>query len=473
MFRNIQHLSSEDFLLKRQVFEQDVPTPVPFPVTTFEPPPDAPKSEEVMRGTRRALGYVRQEVQDAVTRALDADPDKLRDMYAKVAGDGAEVDWKKTNNTLNDALHLEGTQRATATEKVRALQRVVFTALGVLDKDPQAIVDGRLGPYTLAALARYARVENPPPVPHAYRNKALNAHKTTEAESKTPPPAPPGAAFLQGAIRQRDGSYLLNQDGARTYLKFESGLWWWAADTNQGPWTPVLKQAEPANPTNKVNVILDRLTPEALQAERKKLEDFVKAAKEQPKTGDASNDAYNAAAIEDAEKALAALKAPPAKTIKSTPEDEMKDLKGRKANLEEWLRENELTGNPETIKQAEKELAAIDSQLAAAAKSTAPSAPAPSPTSINMSIPREKSPEEKAYETALANYNRALADYEEAQKKYTAAENAYRANNREANFVAVNAAGAAETKAKKIFEAAQAALRDAYEPFKQGPPAAS
>lgn len=201
MLRNIQHLSSEDFRPKRLVFDNDTPQPIPWP-TVFEPPSDIPKTREAIRETRGALVQMRREVEvkDAVTRALVANPDELRAMYAKVAGDSAEIDWNKTNATLDAALPLEGTQKATATEKVRALQRVVFDALGLTDS--AAVADGRLGPYTLAALARYAGLppDELPEVPNADKNKALSTsvedYKKNYVERSTPRISRPDAFKL-------------------------------------------------------------------------------------------------------------------------------------------------------------------------------------------------------------------------------------------------------------------------------------
>lgn len=110
------------------------------------------------------------EVQKGVDEKIGEKGDKaerreLARALAATTKPNVRAQWQSLNTKFAELMKLkeDGADNIPPDQKVRALQQVVFRALGLIDEnnkplDPAAVIDGLLGPYTLAALATYAEL---------------------------------------------------------------------------------------------------------------------------------------------------------------------------------------------------------------------------------------------------------------------------------------------------------------------------
>ncbi len=224
--------SSEDFRPKRLVYKNP-----------FEKPGSAPK--ESPKKQRQALRVrVDKKVQDGVKEAYEKKQDDVKKFIREV-GVNPYKSWTEWNKQFAEKMEMEGVK---PTLQVAALQRMAFDALGLLKhpRDPAAVIDGKLGPYTMAALAQYAKLQGGdlPPVPKGSKKLAKAREEYVEqgvtqwAKKNQAAMESYGMGQLARAKKQPDGSYLIEDGGVKTYFKFIDGKWKWAGQEgkDKGDW---------------------------------------------------------------------------------------------------------------------------------------------------------------------------------------------------------------------------------------------
>lgn len=146
--------------------------------------------------------------------------------------------WTTWNEQFAQKMGMEGVKPHL---QVAALQRVVFKKLGI-ERDPAATIDGKLGPYTMAALAQYAKIQGEmPPVPKGNKRleKAREAYKVEEGQKikfvqkNSEAMEDYGTGQMEGATQLEDGSHLITAGGVDTYFRFHKGRWQWASQTQK------------------------------------------------------------------------------------------------------------------------------------------------------------------------------------------------------------------------------------------------
>lgn len=192
-------ISSEDFRPKRLVFQNPSGTPSahptrenPYGIPSPEPadaeqPVSAPprrmtseqraefdkREREYLEKTRREEYKLQGDIAEGVRDRL-----KERDAQEAITGFFEErhdaeyrpASWAKWNKEYAEKMGYEDPKEAQ--ERIRAMQRVIFDQLG-LHGDPSATVDGKIGPYTLAAMAVYTGKKEGVRIPNPERNRAL------------------------------------------------------------------------------------------------------------------------------------------------------------------------------------------------------------------------------------------------------------------------------------------------------------
>ncbi|MFH0838170.1 MAG: hypothetical protein V1880_02800 [Patescibacteria group bacterium] len=143
---NIYCFSSEDFRPKRLVLVYE--SPWSAPASSAETPPAGTDTKREIYGVKADLAErVRGQYESKKTAVVQ---------FIEGRQDYSPSSWQQWNKEFAKSMPVEGVDPRT---QVRALQQVVFEALE-LTGDPDAVIDGKLGPYTLAALARYARLSS-------------------------------------------------------------------------------------------------------------------------------------------------------------------------------------------------------------------------------------------------------------------------------------------------------------------------
>lgn len=266
----------EDFRPKRLVYNGagDRPAPPQQPQRGFVRPEKKRDARESGGDTRSRLAYARDTViADVRTRMEDqATKKSISDLAEQLSGQAegygaGSGSWKQWNEKFEEVAKSMGIgKEIPTTEKVAALQRVVFGALHLTDS--AAVVDGKLGPYTLAALARYAKID-PSKIKVPEGATALAASVAEYAKTVSPSDdsvavtEQTGKQFLMGrGLEEREGGvFALEKNGVTTYFKLVDGRWMWASATQKekGEWkdvgTGLHTVSGPDDPLAEVNAL--------------------------------------------------------------------------------------------------------------------------------------------------------------------------------------------------------------------------
>lgn len=273
----IHHSSSEDFRPKRLVYgnPSDKPTQAPpvaptpqnpmgIPLAVVPATPETPstpakdprigmtpeqkevydkKVREALENSRKSYGELSKEIKDEVIRVIQNQDVKTQiEQLTTNMETYASGGWEKWNEKFGKSIGV--TDPAEIMAKVKAFQRVLFADLGVTG-DNSAMDDGKIGPYTLAAMAARAGKTVGINVPVSENNKALAEYVKKRVEEASPSVAVvPGlidleangtnyfadlylntAQLTDGAIRVRTGE---GENARDTYYKYIDGKWKWA-----------------------------------------------------------------------------------------------------------------------------------------------------------------------------------------------------------------------------------------------------
>ncbi len=172
--------------------------------------------------SRKKTYEIKGQLAEGVRTELSTDKAKKTMSSFSTRGAYNPRDWAAWNEAYAEKMY-PGKDRAEVQKRIKAMQRVVFSELG-LAGDPSAAIDGKIGPYTLAAMAAFAG--NDSAIAHLpTRNKAL-----ARAIDMVP-----GKEVLKGAKKLDDGTYEHMTGDKPTYFKYvpnsdgSGGKWMWAS----------------------------------------------------------------------------------------------------------------------------------------------------------------------------------------------------------------------------------------------------
>ncbi|MBN2306741.1 hypothetical protein JXD20_02040 [Candidatus Peregrinibacteria bacterium] len=240
---NIYCFTSKDFESGKFVYEeyrasQSGPKPVMNPWATEEgeqgkrgkKTPERPSRRELTPRQRASLAESQRRqyaLRDQVTQNVEAmlKKPKTKKAIADYTSElGNYTGWTKWNKIFAEKMGI--TDPGEAQEKIKAMQRVLFDKYN-LAGDPGAIIDGRIGPYTLAVMALESGQTANTPTPGRNINLAARTGITGAGESLESA----GESLLSSSMGKRleDGTYVVKTGDTETFFRFHDGKWEWAS----------------------------------------------------------------------------------------------------------------------------------------------------------------------------------------------------------------------------------------------------